>query len=214
MAMKPAMTGRGRILLIAMLIMCITCSCSRTGGATHSAKTAQPESRAGAVESPDESESLADESGDPLWNGLCKAISDGNEDKVKAILASRPEFINRKDETGLTILHRAVIANQSDVTRFLIEKGMDLNAQDSAGMTPLHFAAKKGNLEAMRALLDHHAYVNVTDSSGQTPLAYAQQGGFRDVVALLKERRGRIPESTGAESTTGPPAEPAVNEPE
>jgi len=198
MAMRQSMTGRVCVLLIAMLIMCIACSCSGTGRVAHNAKTAQPESRAGAGESTEESESRSDESGDPVWNGLCKAISDGSEGKVKAILASRPEFISRKDETGLTLLHRAVISNQSNVTRLLIEKGMDLNAQDSAGMTPLHFAAKKGNLEAMRVLLDYHAYVNVTDSSGMTPLAYAQQGGFSDVAALLKERRGRIPEEKGS----------------
>lgn len=185
------MSTTNLFLLIAAVICILSCaSCTATGGRSSPKTTEQ------AVKPhTSQSESPEEESGDLEWNRLSLAISEGSTEKVKALLASRPDFILRKDGTGLTALHYAAISNQSDVALCLIKSGPDINAQDDRDMTPLHFAAKKGHLEVTRVLLDHHAFINVIDRDGKTPLAYAQEGGFRDIISLLQGRHGKIPKS-------------------
>jgi len=185
------MSTANSFLLITAVISILTCaSCATTSGKS-SPETTEP----AVTPQISQSECSEEKSGDVEWNRLSVAISEGSTEKVKALLASRPDFINRKDETALTVLHYAAISNQDDVARYLIKSGVDINAQNDRGMTPLHFAAKKGHLEVVRVLLEHHPFINAIDCAGKTPLSYAQEGRFRDIIDLLEKRRGKIAKS-------------------
>lgn len=73
--------------------------------------------------------------------------------------------------SGATPLHMAVLSNQREVARFLIDQGANVNApaQDEYGGTPLHWAAVLGRVEMARQLIDAGANVNARDKNG-TPL--------------------------------------------
>ncbi|GEM_PF-2276314 len=201
------MTARNSLLPIMVILCLLSCvSCATTGGKS-SPKSPHTEGGIQYHSPSPQSESPGEEYGEAEWNELSLAISEGSREKVKAILDSRPDYLKKKDETGLTILHYAAISNQSDVALYLIGLAPDINAQNDTAMTPLHFAAKKGHLEMTRVLLDHHAFINVIDNAGKTPLDYALEGNFRDIVDLLKERHGKIQgsSSTLSGSRIAPP---------
>jgi len=104
------------------------------------------------------------------------ATSQGDLDTIKRHLAAgtdidaafmAPGII----ASGATPLHMAVLSDQREVARFLIDKGANINAsaKDEYGGTPLHWAAVLGRVEMARQLIDAGANVNVRDKNG-TPL--------------------------------------------
>lgn len=74
--------------------------------------------------------------------------------------------------SGATPLHFAVLFGQSEIARFLIDKGAHLNirAKDEHGGTPLHWAAALGRFAIAKQLMDAGADVNAPDNHGFTPL--------------------------------------------
>jgi ankyrin repeat protein len=88
---------------------------------------------------------------------IMRAAQSGNLVALRAGLDAHPEWI---DALGggfqkATALHLAVLRNQHDATRLLIERGADLNPRDFPdNATPLHFAAVHGDLETIRLLVE------------------------------------------------------------
>ena len=88
---------------------------------------------------------------------------------------------NPQRETPLML---AVITNQLDWTKKLIDKGADVN---QPGWTPLHYAATKGDIEIMRLLIENHAYLDAESPNGTTPLMMAAHYGTPMATKLLLE---------------------------
>jgi ankyrin repeat protein len=92
-------------------------------------------------------------------------------------------------EDTLTLLHLAILNNQDDVVRFLIEMGADINICSSSSYTTLHFAARADNVDIITLLLDKGMSVNVTGKFDKTPLhSAALRGSIRATEVLC--RRG------------------------
>jgi ankyrin repeat protein len=88
-------------------------------------------------------------------------------------------YLNKKNDSGRTPLHVAILNNSKETAEFLIFNGASLNAKDGMGWTPLHVAALRGNLFIVRKLLEVvqyywlnllPTYVNLLDNLHQTPL--------------------------------------------
>jgi serine/threonine protein kinase len=56
------------------------------------------------------------------------------------------DFINQKNENGLTPLHCAVKSRKEYLVSFLLHRGADATQGDSFGRTPLHYAVYLGNI--------------------------------------------------------------------
>lgn len=128
------------------------------------------------------------------------ATSQGDLDTVKRHLAAgvdidaafmAPGVI----ASGATPLHMAVLSDQRQVARLLIEKGANINApaKDEYGGTPLHWAAALGRVEMARYLIDTGADVNARDKNGYTPLdataldQYSEKKSRLAIAELLQE---------------------------
>jgi ankyrin repeat protein len=74
--------------------------------------------------------------------------------------------------SGGTPLHIAVLTDQMEVARLLLEKGANINAKavDEAGGTPLYWAAEIGRLDIAKMLVEAGADVNAIANNGLTPL--------------------------------------------
>ena len=102
--------------------------------------------------------------------------------------------------SGATPLHMAVVSDQLEIARFLIEKGANINApaKDEYGGTPLHWAAVLGRVEMARQLIDAGANVNATDKNGYTPLDATALDQFSErksrlvIAELLRESGGEL----------------------
>ena len=109
---------------------------------------------------------------------------------------------------GASALHLAVLKNNEEVARLLLENGADIEikARDEFEATPLIWAAYWGLYDMAKLLLEEGANVNATDSYGSTPLVGASvENPFIDkddvkgfienrekIRALLKENGGTM----------------------
>ncbi len=96
-----------------------------------------------------------------------------------------------KTETGLPLLHQAIIDNDEQKVIELIEKGADINRLDSRmGNAPLHIAAQSDNPKMIEILLNNGAFVNLqTPHAGHTPLMVATWYSKSDnIKTLLKAK--------------------------
>ncbi|NOX55854.1 MAG: hypothetical protein GXP27_15710 [Planctomycetes bacterium] len=146
---------------------------------------------------------LASESPSPIAD-LWTAASQGNLEAIKRHLAAGADINARFvapgiPASGATPLHLAVLADQREVARYLIQHGADLNAKarDEHGGTPLHWAAALGRFEMARILIEAGADVNARDNHGFTPLDATQYERHappesRESVAELLRRHGAL----------------------
>lgn len=78
-----------------------------------------------------------------------------------------------------------VIAEEEDVSLFLVKSGADTKAKDHADKTPLHYAASGGYKDVARLIFEKGADINARDKNGKTPL----------MLALERERKEVTPSS-------------------
>ncbi|WP_422410919.1 MULTISPECIES: ankyrin repeat domain-containing protein [unclassified Endozoicomonas] len=89
-------------------------------------------------------------------------------------------------ESGLTVLHEAVLANSYSVVRLLIRVGLiKINAQDDQGNTSLHYAIQNNDMEMIEILLSAGAGINIMNGLGYTPLHLAVQLENQVIVDYL-----------------------------
>jgi Ankyrin repeats (3 copies) len=70
-------------------------------------------------------------------------------------------------------LYRAVICDQFEVSKTLLEEGADPNIPNSLGQIPLHSAAESSQYAIAELLLDYKSNPNCQSSTGDTPLHIA-----------------------------------------
>jgi hypothetical protein len=85
---------------------------------------------------------------------LCQAIVDGDLEHVQDWCAQEGVDVNRRDYTGRTPLHLAVMASTSEVVECLVDNGARLIARLVDGRTALHIAAARGDADMVKILMD------------------------------------------------------------
>lgn len=88
----------------------------------------------------------------------------------------------------------AIIANDAEIVKRLLEEGADPNECDEGtSITPLHFAAQNNSLDVVQLLVAAGADLNATDEDdGDTPLAIAKLHQHQEMVALLSKLSGQL----------------------
>ena len=74
---------------------------------------------------------------------------------------------------GENALHVAVIRNDYEIAKELIELGIQINARGDLGHTPLHEAASMGNLNMVKLLVESGADVHAL-TEGEPPFTLAR----------------------------------------
>ncbi|KAI3331654.1 ankyrin repeat protein [Xylariaceae sp. AK1471] len=85
---------------------------------------------------------------------LCQAIVDGDLEHVEDWLSQEGADPNKRDYTGRTPLHLAVISSTPAIVKCLVDHGARLIARIADGRTALHLAAARGNIEMVSILLE------------------------------------------------------------
>lgn len=84
---------------------------------------------------------------------LCQSIVDADIDDVLDWLSQAGADPNKRDYTGRTPLHLAVMVSTPGIVKCLIEHGARLTARLADGKTALHLAASRGQVEMIRILM-------------------------------------------------------------
>jgi ankyrin repeat protein len=84
---------------------------------------------------------------------LCQAIVEGDLEHVQDWLNQEGADPNRRDYTGRTPLHLAVMSSTPEVIQSLIDAGARIVARLVDGKTALHLAAMRGESSIVKALL-------------------------------------------------------------
>jgi ankyrin repeat protein len=92
------------------------------------------------------------------------------EATARLLLDTFPELLNVGDGNQKIPLGIACEKGQTELVRYIIEKGGLIQHGDYLGRTPLHEAARSNRLHAIKLLLDYGADVSAKDNLGRTPL--------------------------------------------
>ncbi|KAH0435445.1 hypothetical protein CcaCcLH18_04837 [Colletotrichum camelliae] len=118
-----------------------------------------------------------------LWSAVWPIPS--NKFELVRLLLKYGAEVNQCDDSGETVLHKAVWIDYEDGVRLLLEHGADVNSADKKGRTALFKTTGSGDEKIARLLLEHGADPNVVDEFGDTALSLAAKRGCKSLVTLL-----------------------------
>lgn len=141
-------------------------------------------------------------------NGECRLISfiRGTIDGDLRELIEGGEDLNETDAKGKTALHWAVIKENYEAVKLLLEKGADASMVDESEWTPVYFAALTNNVRIGQLLVDEKVGEQ-RDFLNRTPLHLAAFKGSFEFARLLIDNGCSI---TDEEYTGWTPLECAI----
>ena len=125
---------------------------------------------------------------------LSEQISEDNSNAVKSYLDNYLQKYKRSganqiltdNESGDTLLLRAIRLKANNCVNLLLSNGADINTRTiDTGMTPLHYACKYGNEAMIATLINYGARTDITDFEGRPPIFYSVIYGDAAMVAYL-----------------------------
>ncbi|RMF91530.1 MAG: hypothetical protein D6741_16035, partial [Planctomycetota bacterium] len=90
-----------------------------------------------------------------LWRELCESTYGGNLQRVKEIIAERPEFLFHRPENN--VLRAAASAGHLQLVKFFCEQGVPLDSEDDLYPPPIGAAASERHFEIVRYLCERGA---------------------------------------------------------
>jgi ankyrin repeat protein len=110
--------------------------------------------------------------------------------------------ISLQNSAGLSLLHEAVLGNNLECARALVERGIDRNiSQPGTGVCPLHISCYMGHLVITQWLVYSGAVMDCPDMRGRTPFLYAVMSGELGVMDWLLEKGVNIHVRTDNQDT-------------
>jgi ankyrin repeat protein len=73
------------------------------------------------------------------------------------------DFLNSKDNYGITLLMLSARNNCTELVKLLIDAGVDINSQDNHNTTALKWATCFNQIDAVKMLIDAGANVNLNN---------------------------------------------------
>lgn len=95
------------------------------------------------------------------------------------------EDLDVRDDEGESLLHKAIIMDEPEIVRELIELGVELNFHGDLGYTPLHYATSYERLHIVKILVEGKADIDSLDEGLMTPLHLSALGKKLEIVQFL-----------------------------
>lgn len=93
--------------------------------------------------------------------------------------------VNCKDDLGRTMLHYAVLNENLNAVRVLLDANARVDEEDNDLRTPMHYLAVIGNTNIAEYILNHTNVLYKEDLYGQTPVRLAQWKDNFGIVDML-----------------------------
>lgn len=109
------------------------------------------------------------------------------EELVRLLLKNNADpNIPSSNSYNIYPIHTALSANNTIISKMLIEAGAEINITQQGGITPLHLAAQHGNIELIILLLEAGADITLKTATADTAADLAMQKGFHEIATILK----------------------------
>jgi len=89
-------------------------------------------------------------------------------------------------------LNNAIVANDIDRVRYLLDHGAQANTRDGEGNTPLINATRFGFIPVATYLVEHKAEIDLADRNNWTPLMFAAWNDRPDLVQMLAAHGAKL----------------------
>lgn len=100
---------------------------------------------------------------------LLLSVRTNNVERLKYALSDPDADINIRDSIGDTLLYTAVLKNEIELVKILVNAGIDVNCKNRDGKTALHVAFRYGETtEISGYLIEHGADIHIADNGGRT----------------------------------------------
>lgn len=103
--------------------------------------------------------------------------------EVVKFLADNGGDLEMPNQNGGTCLINSV--QDTDLCKFLIERGVNVNAHDSSGNIALHYAIKEGHFRTVQILVENGCDPYLRNDQGDDALQCASLRGYVDIVDYL-----------------------------
>ena len=107
------------------------------------------------------------------------------EELVECVIRELGADVNATDYSGSPVLFWAILDENLEIVRALVDAGADVNATDDEGKPVLYWAILNENPEIVRVLVDAGADVNATDYQGNPMLYEAIFSKNPEIVRVL-----------------------------
>lgn len=95
--------------------------------------------------------------------------------------------INVINERGMSLLHYAIIFNNSEIFNLLLDNYININICDGHGDTPAHYCVINNRMGFLKTLIRHECDLTLKNKDGHTPLYKACALGRENMLALFLE---------------------------
>lgn len=114
-------------------------------------------------------------------NQLFQVIRDHNYDGLENEI-KKGRNLNQLNGNGIAAIHLAVIKDEINMVKKLLEEGADVNIQGVNNKTPILVASTQGNIEIIKLLVTEGADLNSVSSRGENVLMFAANSGHLEAV--------------------------------
>jgi len=117
-----------------------------------------------------------------------RAVFSGDLNKVLSIRVEKNDALISQIQTkcGLSVLDLAILSENTDMLRLLLNLGLAAQTPNERGFYPIHTACQQGNFEAVELLLRSGADLESIESDGQyTPLSLSIRMHHSDLARYL-----------------------------
>ena len=95
--------------------------------------------------------------------------------------------INVINERGMSLLHYAIVFNNSEVLNLLLDNYINVNIQDKHGETAAHYCVINNRMGFLKTLIRHNCDLNIKNEDGQNALYKACVLGRDQMISLFLE---------------------------
>ncbi len=95
--------------------------------------------------------------------------------------------VNCINERGMSLIHYAILFNNSEIFDLLLENYINVNIMDKEGNTPVHYCVIHNRMGFLKTLIRHGANLKVQNLNLETPLYVASKLGRENIIYLLLE---------------------------
>ncbi len=128
---------------------------------------------------------------------LSLAANMGHEEVLEVLLAAGAKIDAPRSRDGATPLMLAILGDEQDAVRILVQAGADLEIADNDGWTVVHWAAHGDALHSFRVLQEKKPALDVLDNEGWSPLNMAVARSSRNMIDALLESGAKWTDPVG-----------------